>query len=192
MLLTSSTWNAQKTILTCQTNHRKLLIRMNRTIRLIKIGLRTLTLRVHSTTNRRWLFYRLLIRFKLLTWSTGLIRLSLNVFSFLFLSHQRHQHLVSKLIDHPQLAILQLNNFTTTNTLSLTHPVQNELMLMVRKSQTLHTKGMLTRQLDQCIPLLTVLTLTVTALHNLTLHNVTIIITMILITRLTFFKSISQ
>lgn len=192
MLLTSSTWNAQKTVLTCQTNHRKLLIRMNRTIPLIKIGLRTLTLRVHSTINRRWFFYRLLIRFKLLTWSTGLIRLSLNVFSFLFLSHQRHQHLVSKLIDHPQLAILQLNNFTTANTLSLTHPVQNELMLMVRKSQTLHTKGMLTRQLDQCIPLFTVLTLTVTALPNLTLHNVTIIITMILITRLTFFKSISQ
>lgn len=133
MLLTSSTWNAQKTVLTCQTNHRKLLIRMNRTIPLIKIGLRTLTLRVHSTTNRRWLFYRLLIRFKLLTWSTGLIRLSLNVFSFLFLSHQRHQHLVSKLIDHPQLTILQLNNFTTANTLSLTHPVQNELMLMVEK-----------------------------------------------------------
>lgn len=64
-------------------------------------GFRALAFGVEPASDRGQFFDGLLMRLELFAGCTGLVGECLNVFSFLFLPHERDQHLICKLVDHP-------------------------------------------------------------------------------------------
>ena len=162
MLLTSCTTQTQNCILTRQTYDIKFLIRMIHTTHLMLTHscLRWLTFRVKSSVDGCQFFNRLFMWFKLFRRSTCLSMSHLNVFSFLLLPHQRHQHVIRKLIYHLQLILTQFNHPITSHASRLRYPVHIQLVLQVWKSQTPDTEGMTTRQENKDVVLFTERTLT--------------------------------
>ena len=71
--------------------------------------------------------------FELFRGYAGLGMAQLNVFSLLLLSHEGHQHLVGKLVDHFQLVLAQFHHPVTEAAPGLADPVHIEFMFVVEE-----------------------------------------------------------